>query len=338
MLWTRHYKDGVVRALVTGATGCVGANIVEALLQSGYTVRALKRATSRVDALDGLQPSFVVGDVTDYESLVEAATGCDWLFHAAAISQYWRNKPDLIYQVNVEGTRNVLRAAQACGVQRVVFTSSAAVLGVPTRPGQQLDETATFNLPPRRFPYGHSKVLAEIEVQKAVAEGLDVVIVNPVSVIGQRDVYFVGGEILRAARRGQNVVAPPGGMGLVSARAVGLGHVLAAKRGRPGERYLLNGENISHRALMGLVAEVVGVASPRFVLPRPLMGVFAVLVDGWNALRRTPPLLDGNQVRLSARELYFDVNKAARELDFLPTPARAAVQEAWDWYRAHGLL
>ncbi len=325
-----------MRVLVTGATGCVGANIVEALLARGHRVVALRRATSRLDALAGLQPDFAIGDVTEYDSLLEAASGCDWIFHAAAISQYWRNKPDLIYHVNVEGTRNVLRAAQACGAQRVIFTSSVAVLGVPTQSGQRLDETARFNLPPHRFPYGHSKVLAEEAVQQSVAAGLDVVIVNPVSVIGQRDVYFVGGEILRAAQRGLNVVAPPGGMGLAGARAVGAGHVLAAERGVTGERYILNGENLSHRALMRLVAEVVGVAPPRFAMPRAVIGPLALLLDAWRLLPLAPPPLEGNQLRLSAREMYFDGSKAHRELGFPLVTAREAVQEAWDWYQAQG--
>jgi dihydroflavonol-4-reductase len=260
-----------IRALVTGATGCVGANIVEALLARGYEVRALRRVSSKLDALAGLDPEYATGDVLDEASLRAAMAGCALVFHAAAIAQYWRNGPEAIYAANVTGTRNVLRAARAQGVQRVVFTSSVAVLGVPTWRGHVLDESASFNLRPAQFHYGHSKVLAEAEVQRAVAEGLDVVIVNPVSVIGQRDVYFVGGEILRTAQRGLLIGAPPGGMGVVSARATGAGHVLAAERGRTGERYILNGENISHRALMTLAAEITGGRAPWMTIPRALM-------------------------------------------------------------------
>lgn len=327
-----------MRALVTGATGCVGANIVEALLARGYQVRALRRASSRLDALDGLTPEWAVGDVTDEAALRDAMAGCDLVFHAAAISQYWRNKADQIYTVNVGGTRNVLRAAQASGIRRVIFTSSVAVLGIPTRPGQLLDETAVFNQRPERFHYGHSKLLAEAEVQRAVAAGLDVVIVNPVSVIGQRDIYFVGGEILRTAQKGWAIAAPPGGMGLVSARAVGLGHVLAAEKGRTGERYILNGENLSHRALMRLVAEVTGTRPPFLTLPRPLMGPLAAVVDWWNERHLSPLPMEGNQVRLSALDLYFDGRKAVGELGFPLVPAREAVAEAWAWYRDQQLL
>jgi len=326
------------RALVTGATGCVGANIVEALAARGYEVRALRRTTSRLDALAGLDPEYATGDVLDEASLSAAMTGCDLVFHAAAVSQYWRNKPEEIYAANVDGTRNVLRAASAQGVQRVVFTSSVAALGVPTRRGQLLDESAMFNLRPAQFHYGHSKVLAEAEVQRAVAEGLDVVIVNPVSVIGQRDVHFVGGEILRTAKRGLLVAAPPGGMGVVSAQATGEGHVLAAERGRTGERYILNGENVSHRALMALAAEVTGGRAPWITIPRVLMTPLAALVDVLNRVRRATPLVDGSQLHLSSRDMYFDGRKAERELGFVGGSVQASVMEAWAWYREHGLL
>jgi len=327
-----------MRALVTGATGCVGANVVEALLTRGYDVSAMRRATSRLDALAGLEPEFVTGDVMDAASLHAAMDGCDVVFHVAAVSQYWRSGPDAIYRVNVGGTRNVLQAAMAQGVARVVFTSSVAVLGVPTEHGQLLDETATFNLHPEHFHYGHSKVLAEAEVQRAVAQGLDVVIVNPASVIGKRDVNFVGGEIVRAVNRGMFVAAPPGGMGVVCATAVGKGHVLAAERGRTGERYILNGENLSHRALTALVAAVVGARPPLVTIPRALMKPATALVDLWNAVRRNPSLISGSQMRLSAYDMYFDGGKAERELGFVPGAAREAVVEAWDWYREHRLL
>ncbi len=327
-----------MRVLVTGATGCVGANVVEALLARGHAVRAMQRSTSSLKALDGLEPEMVVGDVLDLDSLRAAMKGCDWVVHAAAISQYWRNGADLITWVNVDGTRNVLRAARETGVQRLVYTSSAAVFGLPTEPGAILDETSVFNLPPERFPYGHSKVLAEAEVQKAVNAGLDAVIVNPVPVIGQRDIGFVGGEFLRAAKQGKAVVAPPGGSGVVSARAVGAGHVLAAERGRTGERYILNGENLPFRDLMTLVADVVGARPPWFVIPRPAMRLFAAVVGLANRLRKGPPLIDDVQARLSAHDIYFDGSKAKRELGFPHVPARAAVEEAWTWYRNHDML
>lgn len=325
--------------LVTGATGCVGANIVEALLKRGYTVRALRRATSSLRALTGLEPELVTGDVMDLPALRAAMDGCAGVFHAAAISQYWRNDPATIYSVNVEGTRNVVQAACETGVRRIVFTSSVGALGQPAHRGALLDETAAFNLPPARFPYGHSKALAEAEVQRALAGGsLEAVIVNPSTVIGQRDVGFVGGEFLRAARQGKAVAAPPGGVGIISASAVGKGHALAYERGRSGERYILSGENVLYRRLMRTVAEVVGVRPPAFVIPAPALALAAGVVDVLRRLRRTPLLVEGNQMRLSTRRLFYDTSKAERELGLPPVSARRAVEEAWAWYQAEGLL
>lgn len=324
-------------ALVTGATGCVGANVVAALLERGYAVRALRRATSTTDALDDLDPEPTIGDILDPPSLVEAMRGCALVFHVAAVSEYWRTPPDRIYRVNVEGTRNVLAAAREAGVGRVIYTSSVGALGIP-QPGRLLDESATFNLPPARFVYGHSKHLAEQVVQETVARGLDVVIVNPAGVMGARDVHWIGGSVLRAVRRGLGCFAPPGGLNWVDAETAGLGHVLAAERGRTGERYILGGENISHRAALETVAEVVGGREPLATLPRPLMSLVAWLTDGVNTLKPGIPLFNGEQARLSAVNIYCDCRKAQRELGLPMIPFRVAVERACAWYRARGYL
>lgn len=326
-----------LRALVTGATGCVGANVVEALLARGYQVRAMRRPTSTLTALAGLEPELVVGNILQPDSLPPAMDGCQLVFHVAAISEYWRTPALRIYQVNVEGTRHVLEAALAAGVERLVYTSSAGALGVPPR-GQPADESATFNLPPRRFIYGHSKHLAEREVRRAVERGLDAVIVNPVSVIGARDVHWIGGSLLREVKRGLSWVSPPGGMSWAAAGDVGLGHVLAAERGRTGERYILGGENLTHREALEMMAQVVGGRRPLLTVPRPLLSGFARLVDGLNVVLPGPPTMSGEQVRLSGEEMYFDDRKAVRELRLPHTPFRVAVEQAYAWYREHGLL
>jgi dihydroflavonol-4-reductase len=324
-------------ALVTGATGCVGANVVVALLAQGYDVRAMRRPTSSLDALDGLHPELVIGDILDPPSLVAASAGCALVFHIAAVSDYWRTPAEHIYQVNIEGTRNVLAAALEAGVERLVYTSSIGALGVP-RQGQLLDESATFNLPPRRFPYGHSKHQAEQAVREAIAHGLDAVIVNPTGAMGARDIHFIGGSVLREVRRGLSWFAPPGGLNWVDAETLGLGHVLAVERGRTGERYILGGENVSHRAATDTVAKVVGGRRPLLTLPRPLMGLVALLIDGFNALWPGTPRFSGEQARLSGAEIYCDCRKARHELGFPHTPFRVAVERAHAWYRAHGYL
>jgi dihydroflavonol-4-reductase len=324
-----------LKALVTGATGCVGANVVAALLARGYDVRAMRRATSSLDALDGLHPELEVGDILDPPALVAASEGCALVFHVAAVSDYWRTPAERVYRVNVEGTRNVLAAASAAGVERLVYTSSIGALGVPP-PGQFLDESSIFNLPPHRFPYGHSKHLAEQAVREAIARGLDAVIVNPTGVMGARDVHFIGGSILREVRRGLSWFAPPGGLNWVDAETLGLGHVLAAERGHTGERYVLGGDNVSHRAAMETVADVVGGRRPLLTLPRSLMSLFAPLVDVFNALWPGTPLFNGEQARLSGAEIYCDCRKAEQALGLPRTPFRTAVERACTWYQAHG--
>ncbi|TFG73020.1 MAG: SDR family NAD(P)-dependent oxidoreductase [Anaerolineales bacterium] len=327
-----------MRALVTGATGCVGANVVEALLYRGYTVRAMRRSSSKLGALAGLQPEIVTGDVLDVASLVQAMTDCDLVFHVAAISEYWRSSPEQIYHVNVTGTRRVLQAAAQCRIERVVFTSSVSVLGKPSYPGEVLNEASQFSHYPIPFHYGHSKVLAEAEVLQSVKKGLDVVVVNPASVIGQRDVNYIGGELITAAAKGWFFAAPSGGMGIVSAKDVGTGHVLAAESGKTGSRYILNGENIPHTELMKIVASDTDSAAPRFMIPQGVGRGAAHLLHSLTRIGIKFPAIDPIQLYLSTFYMYFDASKAAAELGFRPQSARQAVQEAVSWYKQQGML
>jgi dihydroflavonol-4-reductase len=326
-----------VRALVTGATGCLGANAVAVLLTRGYDVRAMRRATSSLEALDGLDADLVTGDILDPPSLVAAMEGCELVFHCAAVSAYWRSPVERIYRVNVEGTRNVLAAALRMGIKRLVYTSSIGALGVPP-PGHLLNESSTFNVPPNRFRYGHSKHLAEQAVRDAIERGLDAVIVNPALVMGTRDVHFVGGSVLREAGRGLLWFAPPGGANWVDAETASLGHVLAAERGRTGERYILGGENLSHWETMNIAAKVVGGPGPRGTLPRPVIGIVALLADGINSVWPGTPLFSGEQARLSRAKLYCDCQTAQQELGLPCTPFRVAVERAHAWYRARGYI
>lgn len=324
-------------ALVTGATGCVGANVVAALLSRGYRVRALRRTTSTLDALDGLDPELVVGDILDPVSLAGAMSGCELVFHAAAVSDYWRVSPGSIYHVNVAGTRNVISAAIDSGVERLVFTSSVGALGLP-KPGERLDETCTFNLRPDRFAYGHSKHLSELAVQAAVARGLDAVIVNPSAVMGARDVHFIGGSLLREASRGLSRVAFPGSLSWVDAETVGVGHVLAAESGTRGRRYILTGESLAHRRAMSIAAAVVGKPGPAVTLPDRIVGVAAVLLDGFNRLWPGTPLLSGEQARMSCADICVDGTRAHRELKFPFVDFATSVVRAFDWYCDHSYL
>lgn len=334
----QHAGHPEVRALVTGGTGFVGANLVAGLIEQGITPRVLHRQTSSLEALRGLHFETAIGDILDdVDALAADMAECHWVFHVAAVADYWRQPTNRLYQVNVEGTRRVLEAARRAGVRRFVFTSSLAALGLP-RPGECLDEDDAFNLPPSQFPYGHSKRLAEQEVQRAVAQGLDAVIVNPTVVLGPRDVNQISGSIIVEAARGLVRFVPPGGVNYIAVRDVVAGHIAAARHGRVGERYILGAHNLSHAEAIPIICRIVGRRPPRLKIPGWLLPPAAAVVRLARALFGRPRALDENQVRLLGAEIYADAGKAQRELHLPQTPFPATVQEAYNWYNKHGYL
>jgi dihydroflavonol-4-reductase len=326
-----------MKVLVTGGTGFLGANLAAALVARGDDVRVLRRAGSSLVALGGLPVEHAIGDIADPDAVARAVAGRELVFHAAAIASYWRSRRGEIYRANVEGTRIVMAACLAAGVARVVHTSSVAAVGVPPR-GAVADEATPFDAFSATLAYADSKHHAEAEVRSAVARGLDTVIVNPASVFGAGDHYLNTGRIVIEYGRGRLPVVPPGGMCVVDVDAVVQGHLLAAARARAGERYILGGENLSHRQIAATIAQVAGVRAPRLVVPRALLGPAAVAVDVFNRVSPWPPLINGEQVRLSGIDFYFDSNKAVRELGYPLLPFRGAIEKSYRWYQAHGYL
>ncbi|MFN3706253.1 MAG: SDR family oxidoreductase [Thermoflexales bacterium] len=325
-------------ALLTGATGFVGANLVEALSARGWRVRALHRPTSSLKALAGLTFEAALGDVLDLDSLRRAMAGVDVVFHVAAVADYWRSDATHLMRVNVDGTRSVLQAALERNVQRVVFTSSCAALGKPLF-GHTLDERATFNMKPTEFLYGYSKHVAEQVCHEFIAKGLDVVIVNPAVVIGPRDVNLISGSlIVEIARRGGLPILPPGGVSVIDVADVCAGHIAAAEQGRTGERYILTSENLWYEQLFTEIAALLQVEPPRWRVPAPVLRLAGACVD-WLRQRWNVKLpLNGEQVRFAAETFWFDNRKARTELGLQPAPVRVALQRAYDWFRAEGYL
>lgn len=327
-----------MHAFVTGGTGFVGANLVAGLNQHNIPVRVLHRASSSLAALQGLTYESVIGDILDDPAtLARTMAGADWVFHVAAVADYWRQGPEWVYRVNVQGTKNILAAAQLAGVRRFVFTSSLAAMGVPAD-GELLDEHSQFNLPPPHFPYGHSKLLAEQAVRHAAAEGLAAVIVNPSVVLGPRDVNLISGSIIVEAARGRLRFAPRGGVNFVDVADVVAGHIAAAEQGRPGERYILAGENVPYNEAVAVICRTVGRPVPRLSLPRWSLPLLATGVRAARALLGNRVPLDENQVRLMGVDLYADNSKARRELNLPQTPFTKTVQRAYNWYERHGYL
>ncbi|WP_376791931.1 NAD-dependent epimerase/dehydratase family protein [Thermoflexus sp.] len=322
-----------MRALVTGGTGFLGANLAAYLLRQGWTVRILRRATSSLKAVEDLDVEHAIGDVLEPESLRAAMVGCDVVFHTAAISAYWRTSAAQILKVNVEGTHNVLAAAREMNIQRVVLTSSLAALGVP-EPGTLLTEDHPYNLPPSRFLYGYSKAMAEAIARVFVEQGLEVVIVNPSVILGPRDIHQISGSLLLEMARGRVPALPPGGVNVVAVEDVVRGHVFALERGRPGERYILGGENLTYRELADQIAEVIGVPAPRRVFPPRVVKGLAALARAASFLRIPLPV-GADQLWLSAHLIWCDGRKAETELGYRPEiPVREAIRRAWEWYQA----
>lgn len=325
-----------MRALITGGTGFVGSHVARALNDAGHTVRILHRKSSKMDALEGVKFESAYGDVLELDALREACAGCDWVFHVAAVADYWRADKKHMFAVNVEGTRLVLQAAREAGVKRVVFTSSAAAVGLTQ--GGSSDEHIAFNLSPDRFPYGYSKVLAEQVVAEAVAAGQEVVTVNPVIVMGPGDLNQISGSmVIESKRKGRFVPVPPGGAAYVDVRDVARWQIRAAEVGVVGERYILGTANFTHREWFDMIAQVVGAPRPIISLPRFALPAGAAVVNGLKRLGLQLPI-DGNQVILGGMDVYFKYDKAWAAFGRPQIAMEMSLQDTYAWYRARGVI
>ncbi len=321
---------------MTGATGFVGANLVEALSARGWRVRAMRRKTSSLRALAGLSYDDAFGDVTDPGAVDAAMRGVEAVFHVAAVATYWRSDLAHMYRVNVEGVKIVLDAALRHGVRRVVLTSSSAAIGRAPF-GGQIDESHAYNLAPDEYHYGYTKVLAEQVARAYVNQGLDVVLVNPVVIMGPRDVNLIGGSLVTELCKRDIPFTPPGGVGVIDVTDVCEAHIAAYERGATGERYILNGDNLWHSQIVDVCKQVVGRRAGTLRLPRALINMLAYPVDAARRLGIALPL-NGEQLRLACDTFWFDASKARRELGLTPRPFAETVQRTYRWYRDNGFI
>ncbi len=321
-----------MRVFITGATGFIGANLVRLLLQQGYEVRALVRPTSRLDNLQGLDVEIVKGDLNDPE-LWQQMVGCQVLFHVAAHYSLWQCDRDQLYDHNVLGTRNLLAAARKANIERTVYTSSVAAIGVGMPPGTIVDETHQSGLDKLVGHYKKSKFLAEQEAWKAVEAGLDVVVVNPSSPIGSLDIKPTPtGEIILRFLRRQMPFYVDTGLNFIDVRDVAWGHLLALEKGRKGDRYILGHQNLTLKQLLDQLAELTGLKAPQSTVP-----AWLPLSVAWIDERILAPLgklpsvpLDG--VRMAKHPMYYDASKAVRELGLPQSPIMTALKDAVDWF------
>lgn len=320
--------------LVTGSTGFVGSNLCRGLIDQGHRVRAFHRSSSNLRLLEGLPVEHVLGDLTQPETLEAAMEGAEVVFHAAA----WlgdSHQTGRQYAVTVEGTRVALQAARKAGVRRVVHTSTAATLGMPDQsfPGQTelLNENHAWNIRPDDYPYGYAKYLAEQEVQKAVAQGLDVVIVNPCLVFGAGDLYRQASSLITQVADRHLTVVTEGGVNCVHIEDVVRGHLAALDCGRTGERYILGSENLSFRQLLQMIAGAAGVPAPHRMVPASLLRAMAgpaQLLHSYLSLPVSPEML-----RMAGYNFFYDLHKAEKELGLTQRrPVQEAIQEAYAWY------
>lgn len=327
-----------MKALVTGASGFVGAALVRRLLAGGHDVRVLVRRASVRQNIDGLPVETVTGDLLDHASLASAIRGCDALFHCAADYRIWVPDPERMFRINVDGTRALMLAALQAGVSRIVYTSSVATLATATA-DRLGDETRSATPQDCIGPYKRSKVLAEAEVAKLVDErGLPAVIVNPSTPMGPHDVKPTPtGRVIVEAAAGRMPAFVDTGLNVVHVDDVAEGHLLAFAKGRVGERYVLGGENMRLAAILAEIAALYGRKPPRVRLSHAALMPLAVVAEAWARIAAREPFITVDGLKMARKLMFFSSAKAERELGYAPRPARDAIRSAVEDFRRRGL-
>jgi len=327
-----------MRALVTGATGFVGSAVARALLARGWDVRVLVRPNSDRRNLQALALELAEGDLTDAASLMQPLQGCQALFHVAADYRLGAPDPEQLYRVNVEGTRNILHACQAAAVPRIVYTSSVATMGIPAD-GSSGTETTPVGLSDMIGHYKRSKFLAEQLVQEAARAGTSVVIVNPSTPVGPGDIKPTPtGQMILDAAAGRMPAYVDTGLNIVHVDDVAAGHLLAYERGRVGERYILGGQNMTLREILGEIARLVGRKPPQVRLPRLAVLPIAYVAEAFARVTGGSTRVTVEGVRMARKRMFFSSDKAARELGYTWRPPVDALADAIRWLHEQGAL
>lgn len=327
-----------MKSLVTGATGFLGSELARQLVEAGASVRCLVRATSPHANLRGLDVELVEGDLRDRASLDRAVRGCDKVFHCAADYRLFARRPSELYASNVDGTENVLAAAAASNVERVVYTSTVGALGLRAD-GKPATEETPVTLGDMLGHYKRSKFLAERRADAWVARGLPVVIVHPSTPVGERDIKptDTGQMIVDFLNRRMPAYVETG-LNLIDVRDCARGHLLAAERGRVGERYILGNQNLSLRAILELLADLTGLEAPTRRLPHWIPIAYAAVDTTLARILPRQPRVALEAARLARYTMFFDPTKAVRELGLPQTPVEAPLGRAVAWFRDNGYV
>src|SRR5438445_3418341 len=318
--------------LVTGASGFLGWHVARVLREHGYPVRALVRSGSRVEGLD---VDVATGDLCDAASLERAVADCGLLFHVAADYRLWARDPSELYRCNVDGTRNLLRAAKRAGVERVVYTSTVGCIGIP--PGGVGCEETPVSIRDMAGDYKRSKFLAEQVALEFARGGYPVVIVNPTAPVGDHDVKPTPtGRIVVDFLNGAMPAYIDTGLNIVDVRDTALGHLLACERGRSGERYILGSQNLTLAQILQTLAKIAGKPAPTMQLPYAVAYCAGACSTAWAGITGRPPRVPLDGVRMARKKMWVTHEKASRELGFNPGPADQALARAVEWFRGAG--
>ena len=328
----------MTRALVTGATGFLGTNLVHQLVDGGWSVRAFGLPGSQTRYLEDLDVELCLGDITRRDEVARAVEGCEVVFHVAGDTSFWRRNYERQWRVNVQGAVNVAECCAAQGVRRLVHTSTIDALG--HNPDGLADETwSCYSYAGWGYNYADSKREGEGRV-RAVGEreGLEVVVLYPGSMLGPFDFTLQFGRLFAELRDGKVPACPAGGIGFGHVVEVARAHVTAATRGRAGEGYICAGTNATYRELFELIAARVGAKAPRFDLPRPALVAYGVAAELVSRFTGRPPDMNPGMARFMSTRAYYDSRKAVGELDYRIVDLPTAVADAHAWYLGEGLL
>ena len=327
-----------MNAFVTGASGFIGANLVHELNRRGHHVRALLRPASKPRGLDGAQFEPVIGDISDPTFLAKAMRGCDWCFHVAASYHLWLRDYKPMYAANVEGTRNVLTAAAQAGCSRIVYTSTVGCIGLPQQAGvvTPTDESALCTEAQMSNHYKRSKWQGEQVALQLAREGKPIILVHPSAPIGPRDVKPTPtGQIIVDFLKRKLPAYLDTGLNWVHVRDVAIGHILAAEKGHPAERYILgNAEgNWTLQKALQVLEEITKIPAPKFKVPYTIAYTAALVDETISKLTNKPPKAPIAGVRMAKYKMYFNPQKAIKELGLPQTPPRQALTDAVNWFR-----
>jgi len=328
-----------MKAFVTGATGFVGSHVARALAQQGGNLRLLVRSSSRTDNIADLRAEVEMGDLREPESLKNAMRGCEYVFHVAADYRLWVRDPEQMYRANVEGTRAIIQAAHECGVRRVVYCSSVATMGF-TETGQIVDEDTPVSLADMVGHYKRSKFMAEQIALEAGRKGANVVVVNPTTPIGEQDIKPTPtGRIIVDFLKRKFPAYVDTGLNLADVREVARGHLLAMEKARPGERYILGGENLTLKQILDKLSALTGLPSPTMKVPHAVAMGFAALDQFFTGMvLGKEPRATIDAVKMGRKMMFASSARAELELGYRTLPVEDALRRAVNWFQQHGYV